>query len=56
MLYNLTKNKMKIIKVDDINWVQPSIYEVICNWRLVFASQSADECWEYIKKWSFLFE
>lgn len=42
---------MEIIKVDDINGIEPSVYEVIFMDKLVFASENYEECWEYMHKY-----
>jgi hypothetical protein len=46
---------MEIVKVDDINWVQPSVYEVWFMDRLIFASEDVSECENYVEKWWFLY-
>ena len=55
MLYNLTNNKMKIIKVEDAKGVWTPVYEVIFMDRLVFASEDVRECENYIDKRGFLY-
>ena len=46
---------MKIIKVEDAKGVWAPVYEVIFMDRLIFASEDAEECWEYIHKRGFLY-